>query len=118
MTQLKKSVTRVVPGLLKRNLVVSLYPGGIIGIREARSRREYTLPLITVYRMAIEADREHRRLERARGGPDRDGNPDSRLPLLYERDDVVLPVIKARGQVKRRSTRKMRIPLKVQGGRR
>lgn len=39
-----------------------------------------------------------------------------KLPLLYERDDVLFAAIKARGEVERVSTRNMRIPLKLRPG--
>jgi len=59
MTILNKPIQRRVPRILPRqqDLTVSLIPGGFIGFREARSRREYRIPILTVYRMAIEAAR-------------------------------------------------------------
>ncbi|MCI0725042.1 MAG: hypothetical protein L0338_39670 [Acidobacteria bacterium] len=39
-----------------------------------------------------------------------------KLPLLYERDDVLFAAIKARGDVERVSSRNMRIPLKMRPG--
>lgn len=36
-----------------------------------------------------------------------------KLPLLYERDDVLFAAVKARGDVERVSTRNLRIPLKM-----
>lgn len=39
-----------------------------------------------------------------------------KLPLMYERDDVLFAQIKARGDVERVSTRNMRIPLKLRPG--
>lgn len=56
MTQLKAKVTRSLAGLLRRNLIVTLYPGGVLGFRESRSRKEYTLPVVTCYRLAVEAE--------------------------------------------------------------
>lgn len=70
MTKLTRPVKRTTPaGGLRRDLVVTLYPGGVLGIREARCRREYTIGLVTCYRLAIEAERERQAAERrkARG---------------------------------------------------
>lgn len=66
MTQLKEKVRRSVPGLLRRDLVVTLYPGGTLGIRELRCKKEYTLPLMSCYRLAIEADRAAAKREKQR----------------------------------------------------
>jgi hypothetical protein len=46
------------------NLVVTLYPGGVIGLRQARCRKEYTLPLLVVFREAIDAETERTRAEK------------------------------------------------------
>ncbi len=64
MTALRKPVQREVSGLLREDLIVSLYPGGVIGIRAKRTRREYQLRLVTVYRQAIEAAHAQARLEK------------------------------------------------------
>src|SRR5580704_6276276 len=39
-----------------------------------------------------------------------------KVPLLYERDDVLLTMIQARGDVERVSSRNMRLPLQVNPG--
>lgn len=57
-TTCKKPVTRVFQGLLARSITVILYPRGVIGFREYRARKVYTLPLVTVYKDAILADLE------------------------------------------------------------
>lgn len=54
MTELRKAVRRSVVGLLREELVVTLYPHGVIGMRAKRTRREYTVPLVSVYKLAIE----------------------------------------------------------------
>lgn len=65
MTQLRRPVRREINGVLREDLIVTLYPGAVIGIRAKRTRREYQLPLVTVYRLAIDAALERTRLERA-----------------------------------------------------
>ena len=56
MTKLNKEVKRTVEGLLRgKNLVVTLYPHAVLGLRQAKTRREYTIPLMTCYRLAIQA---------------------------------------------------------------
>ena len=39
-----------------------------------------------------------------------------KLPLLYERDDILLTVIQQRGDVERVSSRNMRLPLQIRPG--
>ena len=60
MTQLRKPVKRslslVGKGSWRREIIVTLYPGGVIGLRDKGRRREYTLPLATVYMLAAEAE--------------------------------------------------------------
>jgi hypothetical protein len=56
MTSLDKKVTRKVEGLLKNGIAVTLYPSNVIGLREVRCRKEYILPVMTIYKMAILAD--------------------------------------------------------------
>jgi hypothetical protein len=48
-----------------RPLVVTLYPGDIIGVRQARTRTEYTVPLGWVYSMAVKAEVARKKAERA-----------------------------------------------------
>lgn len=57
MTNLNKAVKRRISGLTRRDVVVTLYPGGLLGIRESRARKEYTLPIMTCYRLAVESER-------------------------------------------------------------
>lgn len=68
MTKLTKPVKRTTE-TSRADLVVTLYPGSVIGIRQKRCRKEYTLPLLTVFRYAIEADQARVKTERrkARG---------------------------------------------------
>jgi len=61
MTSLHKPVKRTLDLPLKgssrtRAIIVTLYPGGVIGLRDKGRRREYTLPLTTVYALAAEAE--------------------------------------------------------------
>src|SRR3954469_17663571 len=39
-----------------------------------------------------------------------------KLPLLYERDDILLTMIQQRGDVEKVSSRQMRLPLQTQSG--
>jgi len=65
MTDLTKPVRREAHGIVREALIVTLYPSGILGLRAKHTRREYTLPLVTIYRLAIEAEVERKRAERA-----------------------------------------------------
>lgn len=64
MTELKRAIRRKVTGVLREALIVTVYPGGVIGIRAHRTRREYQLPLVTIYKVAIEVDLARQRAER------------------------------------------------------
>lgn len=71
MTRLNRPVRRAVVGAMRNGLVVTLYPNHTIGIREHKRRKEFALPLASVYQMAVRAELEHVRLEKAkkkRGG--------------------------------------------------
>ncbi len=57
MTKLNKPVRRSVDGLLRKPITVILFPGGVLGFKEHRSRKTYTLPILTAYKLAINADR-------------------------------------------------------------
>jgi hypothetical protein len=47
-------------GLMSRSLLVTLHPSGWIELQEGRGRA-YSLPLMTIYRLAIEGERESKR---------------------------------------------------------
>jgi hypothetical protein len=65
MTALDKKITRKIEGLLPRDLIVTLYPSNVIGIRESRCHKEYTLPLMTIYKLAIQADQNSEKARKA-----------------------------------------------------
>jgi hypothetical protein len=54
----------------RENVVLTLYPGAVIGFRRLRCRKEYIIPVATCYRVAIEAEQARKREEKrkARGG--------------------------------------------------
>lgn len=55
------------------DVVVTLYPGSVIGLRDKGRRKEYTLPLSTVYYLAADAEAKRIIAERKakRKGPTR-----------------------------------------------
>jgi hypothetical protein len=55
VTKLTKPVRRKAEREFGRSLIVTLYPNGLVGIRELRRRREHMLPLSRIYRIAVEA---------------------------------------------------------------
>ena len=71
MTDLKKPVRRsthaVVPYGVSPRIVVTLYPGGFIGLREHKRRREYQLGLGSLYVQAVGAEARREREEKKRG---------------------------------------------------
>lgn len=59
MTDLKRPVKRVARGLavphgVNPDLVINLYPGGVIGLREARRRKEVKISALTLYTRALQ----------------------------------------------------------------
>jgi hypothetical protein len=68
MIEVNKPVRRKVYAA-RENVVVTLYPGGVFGFRRLRSRKEYTLPVASAYKLAIEAEQARVKAEKrkARG---------------------------------------------------
>lgn len=57
MTELKEKVRRKVSGVLRKDLVVTLYPNKTLGLRQIRCKKEFLIPLMSCYNLAIEAER-------------------------------------------------------------
>jgi hypothetical protein len=56
MTTLLKPIRRRVDADQGRvPIIVTVYPGGVLGFRELRSRTEYTLSVMSAYRMAVQS---------------------------------------------------------------
>lgn len=71
MTDLHKPVKRIARGVAPHgftpDVVVTLYPNGHIGLREARRRKEYLIPIAAVLTMAVKRDvAEARRARKGR----------------------------------------------------
>lgn len=73
MTPLRKPVRRVaavdpdtVPHGVSSTIVATLYPGGVLGLREARHRKEYVVHLGVILERAIVDEVLQRRRERAK----------------------------------------------------
>lgn len=72
MTDLNKAVTRRtranVPHGVKPEIVVTLYPGGTIGLRESGRRRsaEYCLDIGKLYVRAVESQVAFKRMEKGK----------------------------------------------------
>jgi hypothetical protein len=69
---LRRGIVSNVPHGVNPKIIVTLYPNGVIGLREARRRREYTLGVGALYVSAVAAqarlDRIEKRRARRRGG--------------------------------------------------
>lgn len=66
MTELRKVVRR--RGIISyrgKRLVVSLHPGDVIGFREERTRKEYTISLAGAYAYAVACEVARRKREKA-----------------------------------------------------
>lgn len=68
MTKLQKAVRRTAD-VGRETLVITLYPGAVLGMRRSRTRKEYTISLQTCYTLAIlqEQDRIKAERKKARG---------------------------------------------------
>lgn len=72
MTRLTKPVRRtsdatVRDGRKRRELVVTLYPGGFMGLRMAKCRTEETIPLDCVYSLAVKMRVQAQRKAKTKG---------------------------------------------------
>lgn len=65
MTDLHKPIKRVARGIMPHgfasDLVVTLYPNGVLGLRERKRRKEYELSLPVLYRQAVIRDFQERK---------------------------------------------------------
>ena len=52
ITELTKRVQRQVLSI-DRGLIVTLFPGGVLGLRPKRTKRQYTIHLQTCYQLAV-----------------------------------------------------------------
>ena len=66
-TKLSRPVRRTTQVIVerRRQLLVTLYPRGTIGVRASRLRTEYELPLDAIYELAIRAHVARRKAEMA-----------------------------------------------------
>ena len=64
-TRLTRPVRRTTQVIVerRRQLVVTLYPRGTIGVRASRLRTEYELPLDAIYELAVRAHVARQRAE-------------------------------------------------------
>lgn len=73
MTKLNRAVRRTtrvgdVPHGVRNDLVITLYPGGVIGLREHRRRREFQVSAGTLYTRLVNAEvLKARRVKKGRG---------------------------------------------------
>lgn len=70
-TRLTKPVRRctgwTAPYGVATDVIITLYPGGVIGLREARRRKEVQLNAATLYTQALLAERRKAKLARRQG---------------------------------------------------
>jgi hypothetical protein len=65
MTAVHRPVRRSVENIDRgRDAILTIYPGGALGIRLKRHRREWTISVAAVYRMAVQRELENERAER------------------------------------------------------
>ncbi len=69
MTPLSKRVTRKSSALVRdggrsRQLVVTMYPGDLLGLRPERTRREELIPLTAIYSLAVKMRVAQQRADR------------------------------------------------------
>ena len=70
MIPVKKPVRRSIDGVERgRDVILTLYPNGVLGFRVKRTRREFLLPVVVAYRQAVmrEVEREQAEQRAAKG---------------------------------------------------
>ena len=68
MINVTKPIRRSVGGVERgRDVIVTLYPGGVFGFRVKRHKREWRLPVVSAYRMAVERELGLERAEKRKG---------------------------------------------------
>jgi hypothetical protein len=68
MTEVRKPIRRSVGGVERgRDVIVTLYPGGVFGFRIKRHKREWTLPVVSAYRMAVQRELAQEQAEKRKG---------------------------------------------------
>ncbi len=71
MTALKKPVRRTTtwhaPHGVADQVIITLYPGGVIGLRERRRRKEVQLDAAQLYTRALLEERRKERVKRRKG---------------------------------------------------
>ena len=65
MTKLNKAVKRTAD-VGRETLVVTLYPGSVLGLRRIRTRKEFTISLQSCYVQAILADQARVKADKAK----------------------------------------------------
>jgi hypothetical protein len=50
-----------------RDVILTLYPGGVLGFRVKRCKREWTLPIVSAYRLAVQRELDLERAEKRKG---------------------------------------------------
>ena len=68
MTEIRKPIRRSVGGIERgRDVILTLYPGGVLGFRVKRCKREWTLPIVSAYRLAVQRELDLERAEKRKG---------------------------------------------------
>lgn len=60
----RRMVRAAVPHGVNPDIVITVYPSGLIGLREARRRREYVLAVGLLYQQAVTAAGRAERIQR------------------------------------------------------
>jgi hypothetical protein len=68
MTSVTKPIRRSVSGIERgRDVVMTIYPGGVLGFRIKRHKKEWTLPIVSAYRLAVQREMDLERAEKRTG---------------------------------------------------
>lgn len=71
MTRLTKVVSRITPpheefGVLRRELVITLEPGGLITLREARRRQRYSISVDNLFLLLVKREHDAKQRDKAK----------------------------------------------------
>ena len=68
MTKVGRPVRRSVEGVERgRDVILTLYPGGVLGFRIKRHKKEWTLPVVSAYRMAVQREMDVQQAAKRKG---------------------------------------------------
>jgi hypothetical protein len=68
MTEVRKPIRRSVGGVERgRDVILTWYPNGVLGFRIKRHKKEWTLPVVSAYRLAVQREMDVEQAAKRKG---------------------------------------------------